>query len=309
MNTNSQALKVISNSKINNTFSHAYLFFGELGVDVFSTAFEAIKIMICENDKCFKANTIEELNYPDLLVVNSENNLISKESIVSTIKNMSNSSLVINKKKILLIKDIDLGNKYSLNSLLKYIEEPSKNTYIIMTTNKINTLLSTIKSRAQNIMVKRQTTNEIMNDLIKNKIDKKYVRLFANIFPNATKLKELDFKKFDKTYSEILGALEMGIKNSEKMKIELDKIITKENILYVISIFEYFYYQIQTIVEKDYPLFPNHSQLIKKYKERDIEYSKIQNEISLLKKSFINKGNFNLQKENFLIKLINIYEG
>ena len=149
-------LKVIENSKINNTFSHAYLFYGEQGVDVFSVALEAIKIMICNDDKkCWSAKSVLDLNYPDLLFINPENNLITKESIISTIKNMSNTSLVLDNKKILIIKDIHLGNKYSLNSLLKYIEEPSDNTHIIMTTNRIDLLLSTIKSRSQNIMVKK----------------------------------------------------------------------------------------------------------------------------------------------------------
>ena len=309
MNTKIQSLKAISNSKLNDSFSHAYLFFAEQGVDVLLVAIEAIKIIVCDNDKCMNAKTIEELNYPDLLFINPENNLITKESIISMIKIMSNTSLVINKKKILLIKDIDLGNKYSLNSLLKYIEEPSKNTHIIMTTNKIDALLPTIKSRAQNIMVKRQTTIEIINDLLANKIDPQYIRLFANIFPNADKVKEMDYKKFEKTYSDILDALKKGIDNSEKMKIALSLSITKENILYAISILEYFYFQVQTMIEDEYPLFPNHTSLINKYKKNKIEYSEIQNYISLLKISFMNKGNFNLQKENFLIKLVSIYEG
>jgi DNA polymerase-3 subunit delta' len=277
MNTKIQSLRVMENAKINNSFSHAYLFFGEQGVDVFAIALEAIKIMICEEDKkCLKSKTIEELNYPDLLFVNPENNLITKESIVSTMKIMSNTSLVSNKKKILLIKDIDLGNKYSLNSLLKYIEEPSKNTHIIMTTNRIDLLLPTIKSRAQNIMVKRQTTDQIIEDLLVNKIENKYIRLFANIFPNANKVKEMNAKIFNKTYSDVLNALKLGLDNPGKMKMELSNTITKDNILYAINILEYFYYQIQTIVDDKYPLFPDSDKLINKYKKCQIDYSGIQ---------------------------------
>ncbi|MGL5205867.1 MAG: AAA family ATPase [Metamycoplasmataceae bacterium] len=308
MSNKINSLKVIENAKLTNSFSHAYLFFGELGVDVFNSAFEAIKLIICEDDKCMQAKTLSELNYPDLLVVNPENNLISKESIISIIKNMSNSSLVMNKKKILLIKDIDLGNKYSLNSLLKYMEEPSENTHIIMTTNRVDFLLPTIKSRAQNIMIRRQTISEIMDELISNNIDEKYIRLFANIFPNSKKAKEIDIKKFEITYSEIMKALELGITNSEKMKIHLYDLITKDNILYSISILEYFYFQVLTVIEDDFPLFPNHKKLINEYKKKEIDYSAIQAELNHWKKTFMNKGNFNLQKENLLIKLVNIYE-
>ncbi|MGL5732772.1 MAG: AAA family ATPase [Metamycoplasmataceae bacterium] len=308
MSSKMNSLKVIENAKLTNSFSHAYLFFGELGVDVFASAFEAIKIIICEDDKCMKAKTLSELNYPDLLVINPENNLITKESIISTIKDMSNSSLVMNKKKILLIKDIDLGNKYSLNSLLKYMEEPSENTHIIMTTNRLDFLLPTIKSRAQNIMVRRQTISEIMDELVENNIDEKYIRLFANIFPNSKKAKEIDIKKFDNTYKEIMKALELGIKNSEKMKIHLYKLLTKDNLLYSISILEYFYFQVLTVIEDKFPLFPNHNKLINEYKKNELDYSAIQVELNHLKRTFLNKGNFNLQKENFLIRLANIYE-
>ena len=221
MYNQNQSLTVIKNSKIKNSFSHAYLFYGEQGVDVFSVALEAIKIMICNDErKCMKSKNILDLNYPDLLFINPENNLITKESIISTIKNMSNTSLVSNNKKILIIKDIHLGNKYSLNSLLKYIEEPSDNTHIIMTTNRIDLLLSTIKSRSQNIMVKRQTTNEIISNLLDSTIDKKYIRLFANIFPNVEKIDEVNFKIFDKSYSNILASLSLGIENPQKMKLE-----------------------------------------------------------------------------------------
>ncbi len=303
-------LKVIENSKINNTFSHAYLFYGEQGVDVFSVALEAIKIMICSDDKkCWSAKSVLDLNYPDLLFINPENNLITKESIISTIKNMSNTSLVLDNKKILIIKDIHLGNKYSLNSLLKYIEEPSDNTHIIMTTNRIDLLLSTIKSRSQNIMVKRQTTNEIIDELTKSKLNKKYIRLFANLFPNSEKINEINFKIFDQIYLNILNSLELGIENPQKMKIEWSACIAKDNILYAINILEYFYYQIQTIIEDKHPLFPDYIDLINQYKTFDIDYGKIQNELSKFKKSFFNKGNFNLQKEDFLLRMINIYEG
>ncbi|MDK2819409.1 MAG: hypothetical protein KFW07_01090 [Mycoplasmataceae bacterium] len=308
MSTKIQSLKVIENAKKNNKFSHAYLFFGELGVDVFEAAFEAIKLMICENDKCMSYKNIEELNYPDLIVINPEKNLISKESIVSTLKEVSNTSLVNNKKKILIIKDVHLGNNSSLNSLLKFIEEPPKNTYIIMTTNRIDFLISTIKSRAQNIMIKRPATNEIIKDFIKLGIKEKYIRLFANTYPNIEKINEIDLLKFETTYSKIMKALEVGIDHPNRMKLDLSNIIAKDNFSYSMNILEYFYFQVQTLINDDHPLFPNHIKLINQYKDEDIDYSKIHNMISIFKKSIINRGNFNLQKENFLLKLLELYD-
>lgn len=308
MSTKIQWLKVIENAKKNNKFSHAYLFFGELGVDVFKAAFEAIKLMICENDKCISYRKIEELNYPDLIIINPEKNLISKENIVSTLREISNTALVNNNKKILIIKDVHLGNHSSLNSLLKFIEEPPKNTYIIMTTNRIDLLMSTIKSRAQNIMIKRPSTTQIIEDFIKLDIDKKYIRLFANAYPNIEKINEIDLPKFEKTYLKIMEALEVGIDHPNKMKLNLSNIIAKDNFLYSMNILEYFYFQVQTLINDDYPLFPNHIKLINKHKNEEVDYSRIHNMISEFKKSIINRGSFNLQKENFLLKLLEIYD-
>lgn len=309
MSSKIQSLKAIENSKINNSFSHAYLFYGEPGVDIFEIAFEAVKLMVCNDDKCINSKTIEELNYPDLLIINPEKNLIAKTDIVSMIKNMSNTALVKDNKKILIIKNIDLGNKQSLNSLLKYMEDPSENTHIIMTTNKIDLLISTIKSRAQNILVKRKTRNEIIKELKDNNFANNYINLFANIFPNYKKAKEVDMVKFENIYKEIFIALESGISNANKMKLELSSSIQKDNILYAINILEYFYYQTQTIIDEKYPLFPKYTSLINKHKSKDKKYGSMLHELSVLKKSILNKGNFNLQKEIFLLRMVKIYEG
>ena len=45
------------------------------------------------------------------------------------------------------------------------------------------------------------------------------------------------------------------------------------------------------------------------YKEKDKNFGSILHEISIFKKIISNKGNFNLQKENFLLKVVKIYEG
>ncbi|ACI60159.1 DNA polymerase III subunit delta [Ureaplasma urealyticum] len=51
--------------------------------------------------------------------------------------------------KFYLIKNIDLASKYVLNALLKFIEEPPKNTIAIFSTKNLNQVLKTIKSRCQ----------------------------------------------------------------------------------------------------------------------------------------------------------------
>lgn len=58
------------------------------------------------------------------------------------------SILFKNKKKILFISNIENGTQHSLNSLLKFLENPPYNTIIIMSCNFISQVIKTIKSRA-----------------------------------------------------------------------------------------------------------------------------------------------------------------
>jgi len=52
-------------------------------------------------------------------------------------------------KRVVIISNAELMNETSQNALLKNLEEPPDNTYFILTTNNINALRETIRSRCQ----------------------------------------------------------------------------------------------------------------------------------------------------------------
>ncbi|MBS1514180.1 MAG: AAA family ATPase [Bacteroidetes bacterium] len=56
-----------------------------------------------------------------------------------------------NRTKVFLISDADNMNPQSANALLKILEEPPKNSLLILTTSKLNSLLPTIIGRCQKI--------------------------------------------------------------------------------------------------------------------------------------------------------------
>ncbi|HCA43887.1 MAG TPA: hypothetical protein DEP28_11620 [Bacteroidetes bacterium] len=73
---------------------------------------------------------------------------------ISSIRDIKNSIYLSensNVKKVYIISDADLMNVYTSNSLLKILEEPPKNSVIILTTSRINSLLPTIVGRCQKI--------------------------------------------------------------------------------------------------------------------------------------------------------------
>ncbi|QIG88270.1 DNA polymerase III subunit delta' [Chryseobacterium sp. POL2] len=69
--------------------------------------------------------------------------------------------------KILIIWRADKMNEEAANKILKFLEEPPKNTYIILCANRIDTILPTILSRCQMLEVPRIEDEDIKNELIK----------------------------------------------------------------------------------------------------------------------------------------------
>lgn len=294
--------KIIENSMKNNKLSHAYLFYGDKGVDVITPAFESIKFIIESTGKKVQGNKIQEINYYDLKIVEpNEFGTITKESIDFAINQLFESSLEKNAIKILYIKDIDLGNKSSLNRMLKFVEEPVDNLVVFMNTNYFDNVISTIKSRSQNIYIKRENKEEKIKSL-SIQVNKN-VALLANIYSNVEQIKEINLDSFYKTYDEIIKVLEKGLNNKYILKEELSNIWTKQNSDFFLNIFQFFFYQTMTQISNEYPLFPNCDDLINKYKSKNINCFKIIKEIDKLKKNLRYHANFSLQKINFLNNL------
>ncbi|MFZ1322192.1 MAG: hypothetical protein WAT71_11610 [Ignavibacteria bacterium] len=87
------------------------------------------------------------------------------------------------KKKVFLISRCDMMNPQSANSLLKILEEPPKDSVIILTTSRLNSLLPTIIGRCQKIGFKSIQKKYIINYLKKKKhgISDENAAFFADI--------------------------------------------------------------------------------------------------------------------------------
>lgn len=295
--------KIIKNAIQNNCLSHAYLFYGDNGVDIEQDIFQSIKLIIESTGKKINAKNINEIKYFDFKIIepNKEQKIITKESVDSIIDNLYETSLEKSKIKILYIKDIDQGNKFSLNRLLKFIEEPVENLIILISTNHLDKVIPTIKSRAQNVFIKRQNLDEKIS-LFKKNIDRNFA-LIANIIPNTETLKKMDVNLFNQTYDELIDILENAYKTPFLFKDKMFKLWTKNNNYYLISILQFFFYQLMIEIDLKNPLFEKKENLIFEYKKKNINSFKIQFMIDELKKTLNSHGNFNLQKINFLNKL------
>lgn len=300
---------IIRHALKNDKLSHAYLFYSQKGVDIESCVFEAIKLILEEkmNLKVDEKN-IEDFNYYDFKMIKPNiEGIIIKEKVNEVISSLYESSLTNNKLKILYIKDIDAGNKFSLNRLLKFVEEPTENLIIFMSTNHFDKVISTIKSRTQNVFIKQELLEEKM-DKINQFCNKEFVKLLAYIYPNVKELQKIDLDLFVKTYYKLLEILDEALDNVFTLKISLNNLWEKANNEFILNIMQFFYYQILIKIDKNNPLFPGYNQLINKYKTKKIDYFKIHSLIENLKLKQKSYTNFNLQKNAFLAQLEDEYK-
>ena len=68
--------------------------------------------------------------------------------------------------RVVIIDDADTMNRNAQNALLKILEEPPKNTLIILITHRLGSLIPTIRSRARMMNIKNlkaHTMNELLN--------------------------------------------------------------------------------------------------------------------------------------------------
>ncbi len=96
------------------------------------------------------------------------------------------------KDRFIILDDIELFNINSLNALLKIIEEPGNN-YFVLINNKTKPLIDTIKSRAIEIKIilKEKNRIEIINQLIK------LYNIKTVLDPEISKLTPGNFLKFN----------------------------------------------------------------------------------------------------------------
>ena len=194
-----------------------------------------------------KSDDIDLLNHPDFFTLDKDKILLHhityREDKWDDEKGQRNvndflsvtPSIAVN--KVVLILNAQTMNNSSQNALLKSLEEPAPNSYIIITTDRPKSLLETIYSRCQIINIPN-VTQKITNEwLIENGISD----INSNDFPSfSTPLSILNdiqnddhhnFRDFINIISEYLDNkldLNLTIKNISSLEIDL---IMKANYL------------------------------------------------------------------------------
>ena len=224
---------------------HGIIISGPVGIGKKILAKKISKDLL--ENKNNKLDDINPLNHPDLFILEKDKILLHhityREDKWDDEKGQRNvndflsvtPSIAIN--KVALIFNAQTMNKAAQNALLKSLEEPAPNTYIIITTDRPKSLYETIYSRCQVINIPNISQSTIDEWLIKNGISE----INSNDFPSfSTPLSILNdiqndehhnFKNFINIISEYVENkidLNLTIKNISSLEINL---VTKANYL------------------------------------------------------------------------------
>jgi DNA polymerase-3 subunit delta' len=144
-------------SRINvNKLHHALLIQGPSGLGKANFVLQLAQLLLCkarQGDKvcgqCQSCLLNASTTHPDLHVVESDKQ-IGVEQIRDAIKKLV-SSAHMSGSKVLIIYHAHTMTESSANALLKTLEEPTANTFLLLTTDKPERLLATIKSRCEKL--------------------------------------------------------------------------------------------------------------------------------------------------------------
>lgn len=247
------AYRTLENALYAGKTAHAYMFHGPAGTPKKEAAYLLAKSFVCDHDgfaceECETCMRIEHHNYADLLYIDGTQTSIKKNDIVSLQHEFNKTALETNGKKIYIIDHVENATTDALNSLLKFLEEPSGDMVAILLVEQLDLVLPTIISRCQMIPFK-PLTQELCFLLVKEDIDEMNAYLLSNMIRNPKEIIEVSesdeyqhafylFKGFLEEYKETpyRALLFLQVEgNTSKKKLD------KQNAKYFVSMLDIFY--------------------------------------------------------------------
>jgi len=218
----------------NNKLHHAILFYGKKGVGkaTFAKHF-ALEILQQTN-----------VNHPDLLYIEKEE---EKRDItidqIRKISNFTNQTSSISKNKFIIINAADDLNRNAANALLKMLEEPHANNFLILISHSLGKLLPTIKSRCQLVKINDLTFEEFTVILKKNrpsvlpKLSDDEIKILAEICDNSPALALEAGEDLIELYNNFLSSIKNKKINEQIFKKISDKSFNFEIFIKVVNFF------------------------------------------------------------------------
>lgn len=168
-----------------NQWPHAAIIEGENQEALTEISKELIRTLICPQrsfpqDKCLLCQRFSNNTLTNLINLKSGIQPLKKEDLLSAIQQFSLFSLEPQQPKILLIEGGENLSAATANSLLKFLEEPPHNTFIIILSQNYSQMMSTIRSRCQRFYLinnKETSQDSLLAKIITTTERKEFIEL------------------------------------------------------------------------------------------------------------------------------------
>lgn len=187
----------LHNSLKHGKLLHAYLFDGEALDELKATALWLMAGFFCENPlagdpckKCFNCRRIFENEHPDVLQIAPSGTTIKVEQIRQLQEEFGKAGMESLKRGFIIL-DAEKMSISAANSLLKFLEEPQKDTLAILTTQALGQILPTIQSRLQILHLQPPAKEQLLSQLKERKIPEAFAEELVFLTDSEKKAIEL----------------------------------------------------------------------------------------------------------------------
>ena len=155
---------------VSGNFSHAYMLISNDKLLLKHFGNMLAHLLMCKNSYCGNCIICQKLDlgvHPDLIQLPNGQNVLTED-----IKKIIDNSLLVpieSDKKIFIIDNFSSANVSAQNKLLKILEEPPRNTIIILLVDNENNVLPTISSRCRKMHLNIVPDTQIRRIIISSK--------------------------------------------------------------------------------------------------------------------------------------------
>ncbi|SDN11700.1 DNA polymerase III subunit delta' [Sediminibacillus halophilus] len=189
--------RMLTNSLAKQRVSHAYLFQGNRGTGKKAISMVLAKSIFCRHksgeepcQQCKDCQRIESGNHPDVHWIIPDGQSIKKEQILHLQKEFTYTGMESN-QKVYIIEDAEKMTANASNRLLKFLEEPSKQTTAMLLTSNSQAILQTIRSRCQIMGLKPLNAANLQRQLQEEGLSPSNARLISALTNNITEALEI----------------------------------------------------------------------------------------------------------------------
>ena len=198
------------------------------------------------NKKSHFHNQFVEGIFPNIIYLDSNKNNVKIENIRNLKSTLIKSAFNENRRFIIL-DDVERLNLNSLNALLKLIEEPGKN-YFILINNRTKKILDTIKSRCIEIKI-------LLNETERKSITRKLIEMFNQkciLDYEFAKISPGNFVKYNYIFDLYKIDLKENISKNLKQLIDIFKKEKDDYFKNLIFFYVEFYFFLKNTQKKKY---------------------------------------------------------